>query len=463
MAAFIKRAFKLPATSTDFFDDDEQSIFEGDINRLAASGVTLGCNPPANSKFCPTQTVKRDQMASFLARALINFPPNPTTTSTTVGSTTSTTTSSTTSTSTTSSTTSTTSSTTTTTNAPSNPVVTQASFRIYQDGTEGAAGAIAAINEGGIVTDNGVTFGMRVGVSNIGTGGPVNVRPKLEYRFIGLTSNPGPDWTPWGDVTGSSLRVRSTASTSLSDNGSTTPRLNGSLTFVPGRIDEVDGAITTAVAIGPGQETEFLFSVRFVGADTKDQYEFRLVDAPSGSVYSDYSKTPAMNLAFTFANGFDTGTDGAPITTTDLGDPDRWSQVTPPINNVIFYDDEIAPAQGTMAALFSRTSSDLATYLRTNDFNQAEHLYGRLYFRLTAYPAPAATRIVDVVGGYEDGDQGSHSITVQADGHVLMKSGSGGGADNFVIQQLYALHQSVVPDRVARHDRNRRPRERRHL
>ncbi len=148
MAAFIKRAFKLPATSTDFFDDDEESIFEGDINRLAASGITLGCNPPSNTKFCPTQTVKRDQMASFLARALINFPPNPTTTSTTVGSTTSTTTSSTTSTSTTSSTTSTTSSTTTTTNAPSNPVVTQASFRIYQDGTEGAAGAIAGDQRG---------------------------------------------------------------------------------------------------------------------------------------------------------------------------------------------------------------------------------------------------------------------------------------------------------------------------
>ena len=91
MAAFIKRAFKLPAASTDFFDDDEQSIFEGDINRLAGSGITLGCNPPANTNFCPPQTVKRDQMASFLARALVSFPPNPTTTSTTTSPTTSTT------------------------------------------------------------------------------------------------------------------------------------------------------------------------------------------------------------------------------------------------------------------------------------------------------------------------------------------------------------------------------------
>ncbi len=233
-------------------------------------------------------------------------------------------------------------------------------------------------------------------------------------------------------MTGSSARVRSTASASLADNGSTTERLNGPFTFVPGRIDDVDGAITTGVSIGPGQETEFLFSVRFVGADTKDQYEFRLVDASSGAVYSDYSQTPAMNLAFTFANGFDTGMDGASVKVSDPGDPDPWSQVTPPTNSVIFYDDDIAPAQGTMAALFNRTSSDPATYLRTNDFNQAEHLYGRLYFRYTAAPMPVATRIVDVVGGYHLGDRGSHSITVQADGRVLMKSGTGGSAD-FVI------------------------------
>ncbi len=428
MAAFIERAFKLPASRTDFFDDDEKSIFEGDINRLAASGVTLGCNPPANSKFCPTQTVKRDQMASFLARSLVSFPPNPTITSTTTSSTTTSSTS--TSSTSTSSTTSTTSSTTTTTTTmASNPVVTQARFGVYFDGSEAAAIINGSPNRGAVVAANGVTFGIRVGVTNTGTGGPVSVKPKLQYRFIGKDSPPGPIWSMYADVTGLSARVRSTASTFLTVNGATTERLNGPLTFVPGGIDQVDGAITTAVTLGPGQETEFLFSVRFVGADTRDQYEFRLVDANSGAIYDDYSRTPAANLAFTFANGFDTGTDNASIDISDPGDPDRWSQVTPPTNTVIYYDDDIAPAQGTMTALFNRTSGDLATYLRTNDFNQAEHLYGRLYFRLTAYPTPAATRIVDVVGGYEDGDQGSHSITVQADGRVLMKSGSGGGAD----------------------------------
>jgi hypothetical protein len=31
--------------------------------------VTFGCNPPDNTKFCPTRPVRRDEMASFLARA----------------------------------------------------------------------------------------------------------------------------------------------------------------------------------------------------------------------------------------------------------------------------------------------------------------------------------------------------------------------------------------------------------
>jgi hypothetical protein len=69
MAAFIARAFDLPATTTDYFGDDSGNIFEDAINRLGAAGITLGCNPPANSKFCPDDPIRRDQMATFLARA----------------------------------------------------------------------------------------------------------------------------------------------------------------------------------------------------------------------------------------------------------------------------------------------------------------------------------------------------------------------------------------------------------
>ncbi len=67
MAAFLKRALGLPSTSTDYFADDEGHVFEADINVLAAGGITSGCTTGA---FCPDRTVSRGEMAAFLARAL---------------------------------------------------------------------------------------------------------------------------------------------------------------------------------------------------------------------------------------------------------------------------------------------------------------------------------------------------------------------------------------------------------
>ena len=66
MASFLVRAKGLPATGTDFFTDDEGSIHEGDINSLAAAGIATGCG---GGQFCPTSSVSRQQMASFLVRA----------------------------------------------------------------------------------------------------------------------------------------------------------------------------------------------------------------------------------------------------------------------------------------------------------------------------------------------------------------------------------------------------------
>ncbi len=83
MAAFLRRAFGYPAASVDNFADDGASVFEADINAIAKAGVTKGCNPPANSRYCPTDLAKRDQMASFFSRALglsPITPPPPTTT-----------------------------------------------------------------------------------------------------------------------------------------------------------------------------------------------------------------------------------------------------------------------------------------------------------------------------------------------------------------------------------------------
>jgi len=70
MAAFLTRTLRLPAASRDFFVDDNNSIFENGINRVAQAGITLGCNPPANTNFCPNDNVTRGQMAAFIIRAL---------------------------------------------------------------------------------------------------------------------------------------------------------------------------------------------------------------------------------------------------------------------------------------------------------------------------------------------------------------------------------------------------------
>ncbi|GBE22914.1 endo-1,4-beta-xylanase A precursor [bacterium BMS3Bbin01] len=69
MATFLSRAFNLPATTTDYFTDDAGSFFEPDINAVSAAGITKGCSADG-TRYCPNDDVLRDQMASFLARAL---------------------------------------------------------------------------------------------------------------------------------------------------------------------------------------------------------------------------------------------------------------------------------------------------------------------------------------------------------------------------------------------------------
>jgi hypothetical protein len=74
MAAFLSRALALSTRIGDPFTDDDGSIFEADIEKLAAAGVTKGCNPPANTHYCPNESVTRSQMAAFLHRALTLAP-----------------------------------------------------------------------------------------------------------------------------------------------------------------------------------------------------------------------------------------------------------------------------------------------------------------------------------------------------------------------------------------------------
>jgi hypothetical protein len=72
MAAFLVRSFDYPGAPplADWFADDNTSVFEAEIEALAMAGVTNGCNPPFNDRFCPVDPVTRAQMASFLVRAL---------------------------------------------------------------------------------------------------------------------------------------------------------------------------------------------------------------------------------------------------------------------------------------------------------------------------------------------------------------------------------------------------------
>jgi hypothetical protein len=70
MAAFLNRALVLPPGATSPFSDDDVSTFESDIAAIAAAGITAGCNPPANTRYCPDRAVTRAQMAAFLVRAL---------------------------------------------------------------------------------------------------------------------------------------------------------------------------------------------------------------------------------------------------------------------------------------------------------------------------------------------------------------------------------------------------------
>jgi hypothetical protein len=69
MAAFLGRALKLAAPPAPIiFTDTRGHLFEGAISRLAHAGITVGCNPPDNNRFCPDSFVTRGEMAAFLVR-----------------------------------------------------------------------------------------------------------------------------------------------------------------------------------------------------------------------------------------------------------------------------------------------------------------------------------------------------------------------------------------------------------
>jgi peptidoglycan/xylan/chitin deacetylase (PgdA/CDA1 family) len=70
MASFLTRALDLPSGTSDrFVDVAPDGTHAADVDAIAEAGITRGCNPPVNDRYCPTDPVTREQMASFLTRA----------------------------------------------------------------------------------------------------------------------------------------------------------------------------------------------------------------------------------------------------------------------------------------------------------------------------------------------------------------------------------------------------------
>ena len=67
MATFLAKAFGYPAPSDDYFPDDDGTTHEDSINRLYEAGVTAGY---PDGTFGPDDTVSRAQMGTFLAKAI---------------------------------------------------------------------------------------------------------------------------------------------------------------------------------------------------------------------------------------------------------------------------------------------------------------------------------------------------------------------------------------------------------
>jgi hypothetical protein len=67
LARLMADALELPPAAGDYYVDDNESPYQGDINRLAEAGVTVGCS---DTEFCPEAFATRAQLASFVARAL---------------------------------------------------------------------------------------------------------------------------------------------------------------------------------------------------------------------------------------------------------------------------------------------------------------------------------------------------------------------------------------------------------
>ena len=69
MASFLVRAWDLAAAPPAGFVDVDGNFHQADIDALASAGITIGCGTDP-LRYCPAQPVTRGEMATFLIRAL---------------------------------------------------------------------------------------------------------------------------------------------------------------------------------------------------------------------------------------------------------------------------------------------------------------------------------------------------------------------------------------------------------
>jgi hypothetical protein len=63
---------KAGQTAGGFADVSDDNIFKNDIQWMADIGITKGCNPPTNDRFCPSSVVTRESMSAFMHRLGVN-------------------------------------------------------------------------------------------------------------------------------------------------------------------------------------------------------------------------------------------------------------------------------------------------------------------------------------------------------------------------------------------------------
>jgi len=51
-----------------FTDVSDSAFFSNSVDWMKDNGITVGCNPPSNTKYCPNDNVTRGEMAVFLKR-----------------------------------------------------------------------------------------------------------------------------------------------------------------------------------------------------------------------------------------------------------------------------------------------------------------------------------------------------------------------------------------------------------